>query len=31
MKLKMAQYAVCAALVVCIVLGTNVRGVIWGS
>lgn len=31
MKLKMAQYAVGATLVVCILLGTNTLGVIRGD
>lgn len=31
MKTKIAQYAAGAALVVCILLGSNVLGVIWGD
>ena len=31
MKTKLAQYAVAAALVVCLLLGTNAFGVIWGD
>jgi hypothetical protein len=31
MKMKISQYAAGVALVVCILLGTNVLGVIWGD
>jgi hypothetical protein len=31
MKVEIAQYAVGVALVLCVLLGSNVLGVIWGD